>query len=72
MHRYFVEMSVVRISVCSASFTSSAIQTAADLGIRIVLIDGRRLAELMLRYNIGCEDQEILHLKKVDEEFFER
>ena len=56
----------------TASFTSSAIQTAADLGIRIVLIDGRRLAELMLRYNIGCEDQEILHLKKVDEEFFER
>lgn len=56
----------------TASFTSSAIQTAADLGIRIVLIDGRRLANLMLRYNIGCEDQEILHLKKVDEEFFER
>ncbi len=56
----------------TASFTSSAIQTAADLGIRIVLIDGRRLAELMLRYNIGCEDQEILHLKKVDEDFFER
>lgn len=56
----------------TASFTSSSIQTAANLGIRIVLIDGRRLAELMLRYNIGCEDQEILHLKKVNEEFFER
>lgn len=56
----------------TASFTSSASQTAANLGIRIVLIDGHRLAELMLRYNIGCEDQEILHLKKVDEEFFER
>ena len=55
----------------TASFTSSAIQTAADLGIRIVLIDGRRLAELMLRYNIGCEDQEILHIKKIDEDFFE-
>ena len=35
-------------------------------------MDGRRLAGLMLRYNIGCEDQEILHLKKVDEEFFEQ
>ena len=55
----------------TASFTSSAIQTAADLGIRIVLIDGRRLAELMLRYNIGCEDQEILQIKKIDEDFFE-
>lgn len=56
----------------TASFTSSATQTAADLGVRIVLIDGRRLAALMLRYNIGCEDQEVLHLKKIDEEFFER
>jgi len=26
---------------------------------------------LMLRYNIGCRDEEVLHLKKVDEDFFE-
>ncbi|MBV1929032.1 MAG: restriction endonuclease [Gammaproteobacteria bacterium] len=56
----------------SSAFTSSAIQTANDLGVRIVLIDGLRLAKLMTRYNIGCRDEEILHLKKVDEEFFEQ
>jgi len=56
----------------SSAFTSSAIQTANDLGVRIVLIDGLRLAKLMIRYNIGCRDEEILHLKKVDEEFFEQ
>lgn len=56
----------------SSAFTSSAIQTANDLGVRIVLIDGLRLARLMIRYNIGCRDEEILHLKKVDEEFFEK
>lgn len=56
----------------SSAFTSSATQTANDLGVRIVLIDGLRLAKLMIRYNIGCRDEEILHLKKVDEEFFEQ
>lgn len=55
----------------SSSFSSSAIQTANDLGSRIVLIDGTRLAKLMMRYNIGCRDEEILHLKKIDETFFE-
>lgn len=28
------------------------------------------LARLMIRYNIGCRDEEILHIKKVDEDFF--
>ena len=59
------------IFVTTSSFSSSAVQTANDLGTRIVLIDGVQLARLMIRYNIGCRDEEILHLKKVDEDFFE-
>lgn len=55
----------------TSAFSQSAIDTARDLGMRIVLIDGSRLSKLMLCYNIGCRDEEILHLKKVDEEFFE-
>ncbi len=55
----------------TSSFSPSAVQTAKDLGMRIVLINGDRLTNLMIRYNIGCRDEEILHLKKVDEEFFE-
>lgn len=55
----------------TSSFSPSATQTAKDLGMRIVLIDGQQFAKLMIRYNIGCRDEDILHLKKVDEEFFE-
>lgn len=55
----------------TSAFSGDAIQTAKDLGMRIVLIDGERLAKLMLKYNIGCRDEEILYLKKIDEEFFE-
>ena len=55
----------------SSAFSPAATQTAKDLGIRIVLIDGLRLTKLMIQYNIGCRDEELLHLKKVDEDFFE-
>ncbi|WP_375593393.1 restriction endonuclease [Algihabitans albus] len=55
----------------TSRFSSSAAQTAKDLGTRIVLIDGLQLSKLMIRYNVGCRDEETLHLKKVDDEFFE-
>jgi restriction system protein len=59
------------IFVTTSAFSTQAAQTAADLSSRIVLIDGLQLTKLMIRYNIGCRDEEVLHLKKIDEEFFE-
>ena len=59
------------IFVTTSAFSSAAAQTARDLGSRIVLIDGIQLAKLMIRYNVGCRDEEVLHLKKIDEDFFE-
>lgn len=55
----------------SSAFTPSAIRTAHDLSLRIVLIDGQQLAKLLIKYNIGCRDEEVMHLKKIDEEYFE-
>lgn len=60
------------IFITTSAFSSSAIQTANDLGSRIVLIDGVELAKLMLRYNIGFRNEDVLYLKKIDEDFFER
>jgi len=57
--------------VTTSSFSSSARDTAEMLSKRIVLIDGRQLARLMIRYSVGCRVEETIHLKKVDEEFFE-
>jgi len=59
------------IFITTSDFTPSAVQTAKDLGMRIVLINGKELAKLMLRYNIGSRDEQVLHLKKIDEDFFE-
>ncbi|WJV63197.1 restriction endonuclease [Pectobacteriaceae bacterium C52] len=59
------------IFITTSDFTPSAVQTAKDLSTRIVLINGKELAKLMLRYNIGSRDEQVLHMKKIDEEFFE-
>ena len=59
------------IFITTSEFTASAIETAKGLGTRIVLINGRELAKLMLKYNIGSRDEQVLYLKKIDEEYFE-
>jgi len=58
------------IFITTSSFTASAIQTVKDLDKRIILIDGAQLGDLMYQYNVGCRDEEVLHLKKIDEDFF--
>ncbi len=57
--------------VTTSSFSPSARETADFLSKRIVLIDGGLLTELMLRYNVGCRVEDTLHIKKIDEDFFE-
>jgi restriction system protein len=56
--------------VTTSTFTSSAVETASHLSKRIVLIDGDRLAALMIKYDVGVRVEETLFLKKVDEDFF--
>ena len=57
--------------VTTSTFTKSSRETADKLGKRIVLIDGLALAQLMIRFNVGCRIEEAFEVKKIDEEFFE-
>lgn len=59
------------IFVTTSGFTRSATETARQIGGRIVLIDGQQLGRLMVRYNVGCRDQEVLSIKRIDEDFFD-
>lgn len=54
----------------TSKFTPEAIKAAEKSSRNIVLIDGLKLAKLMLQYNIGCRDEEVLHLKKIDDDYF--
>ncbi len=57
--------------VTTSSFTASARDAAGKLPNKIVLIDGPQLTRLMTRFDIGCRIEETIHIKKIDEEFFE-
>ena len=57
--------------VTTSSFSSSARETAEYLSKRIVLVDGVQLAKLMIRHNVGCRIEDTLHIKKIDEDFFD-
>ena len=59
------------IFVTTSTFSSSARETAEFLSKRIVLIDGEQLTKLMIRHTVGCRVEDTLHIKKVDEDFFD-
>lgn len=50
---------------------SSTGGAAAGLGARIVPIDGAHLARLMIAFNIGCRDKSVLHVRQIDEGYFD-
>ncbi len=59
------------VFVTTSYFTQPAQNFAERHPCKIVLIDGERLAALMIRHNVGVHIDETLYLKKVDEDFFE-
>ena len=39
--------------------------------MRLILIDGARLTDLMIRYGVGVQIKDTFHVVEVDEDFFE-
>src|SRR5467141_2162989 len=58
------------VFVTTSYFTQPAQSFAERHPFKIVLIDGERLAALMIRHNVGVRIDETLYLKKMDEDFF--
>lgn len=58
------------VFITTSRFTADAREYAERVNARVVLIDGEYLARLMIRYNVGVQDQEIFVIKRLDEEFF--
>jgi restriction system protein len=59
------------VFVTTSYFTKPALDFAERHPLKMVLIDGKQLTSLMLRHNVGVRVVETLHLKKVDEDFFD-
>lgn len=59
------------IFITTSRFTPEAITYADRVAARVVLIDGAALSALMVRHNIGVQDQQTYVIKRVDEDYFE-
>ncbi len=54
----------------TSSFTRGAGEYAATVSPRVILIDGRRVAELMIDHDVGVSTREVFRLKRVDSDYF--
>jgi restriction system protein len=59
------------IFITTSRFSPGAVDYARNIGTRVVLIDGARLAELMISYGIGVQQRETYRVVDIDEDYFE-
>ncbi|WP_298818564.1 restriction endonuclease [Chloroflexus sp.] len=58
------------VFITTASFSEEARRYAESIDYNIVLIDGKRLADLMIDYNVGVTIVSTYHLKRIDSDYF--
>jgi restriction system protein len=58
------------IFITTSGFVANAHEYAAGLHQKVILMDGRRLAELMIEHGIGVASEQIYHVKKIDSDYF--
>ena len=59
------------VFITTSSFPKSAEDFVATIEQKIILIDGQRLAELMIEYNVGVAVKEIYEVKRIDYDYFD-
>jgi restriction system protein len=58
------------IFITTSYFTQEALEYAPRNEIKIVLIDGEELSQLMIDYNLGVSTQKIYEIKRIDHDYF--
>ena len=59
------------VFITTSGFTADAIQFAKNIAQKVILIDGGRLAELMIEHNVGVSITRTIAIKRVDSDYFE-
>lgn len=59
------------VFITTSSFTPEAQDYVLHLEPKVVLIDGRQLAKLMIEHNVGVTPKNVYELKAIDRDFFE-
>lgn len=59
------------VFITTSHFTKEASEYALQMDTKIVLIDGERLSQYMIDYNLGVSVQNTYEIKKIDSDYFE-
>ncbi|MCX6150839.1 MAG: restriction endonuclease [Ignavibacteriales bacterium] len=59
------------VFITTSTFTKESLEYVDKIEKKIVLIDGNKLAELMIDYDIGVSHHKKIILKKLDSDYFE-
>jgi restriction system protein len=59
------------IFITTSLFHDNATDYAAGLHNKVILVDGRRLAELMIEHGIGVAEEHAYSIKEIDSDYFE-
>lgn len=59
------------IFITTSGFTKEALGYVSQIDTKIILIDGEKLADLMIEHNIGVTPLSIYEVKRLDSDYFE-
>lgn len=59
------------VFITTARFSRGAREYAESVATRVVLVDGERLASLMIHYGVGVQAKRTVQIVEIDEDFFE-
>lgn len=59
------------VFITTSGFKQTATDFAKTVTQKVILIDGSRLADLMIEHNIGVSTQRTIALKRIDSDYFE-
>lgn len=59
------------VFITTGSFSGDATAYVEHIEPKVVLIDGRRLAELMIDFEVGVSTARTYHVKRIDSDYFE-
>ena len=64
------ENRMLTVFITTSSFTREALEYNPS-NVKIAKIDGKKLADLMITYNLGVSTKVLYELKKIDTDYFE-
>ena len=59
------------IFITTSDYHDNAIEYAKSVSQKLILINGERLAELMIEFNVGVSTEKRIEIKRLDSDYFD-